>query len=105
MTVSRTRRLTPARADDLEPTPPRVRPCSLSVSCSAFLGFLDHQQIVATAGSEQASASLVAPVSIGRYARRRVPDINVFVRHSQRSAERVAVGLALVRQQVNAGKL
>jgi hypothetical protein len=31
--------------------------------------------------------------------------MNVFVRHSQRSAERVAVGLALMRQQVNAGKL
>ena len=31
--------------------------------------------------------------------------MTVFVRRSQRSAERVAVGLALMRQQVNAGKL
>jgi hypothetical protein len=31
--------------------------------------------------------------------------MNVFVRRSQRSAERVALGFALMRQQVNAGKL
>ena len=31
--------------------------------------------------------------------------MNLLVRRSQRSAERVAVGLALMRQQVNAGKL
>jgi hypothetical protein len=34
-----------------------------------------------------------------------VTDINVFVRRSRRSAEREAVGRALMRQQVNAGKL
>jgi hypothetical protein len=34
-----------------------------------------------------------------------VTDINVFVRRSRRSAEREAVGHALMRQQVNAGKL
>jgi hypothetical protein len=34
-----------------------------------------------------------------------VTDINVFVRRSRRSAEREAVGLALMRQRVNAGKL
>jgi hypothetical protein len=33
-----------------------------------------------------------------------VTDINVFVRRSRRSAEREAVGLALMRQQVNAGR-
>ena len=32
-------------------------------------------------------------------------DINVFVRRSRRSAEREAVGLALMRRQVNAGRL
>jgi hypothetical protein len=34
-----------------------------------------------------------------------VIDINVFVRPSQRNAEREAVGLARIRQQVKAGKL
>ena len=32
-------------------------------------------------------------------------DVNVFVRRSRRNAEREAVGLALMRQQVNVGKL
>jgi hypothetical protein len=36
---------------------------------------------------------------------RRVTDINVFVRPSRRNAEREAVGLARMRQQVKAGKL
>jgi hypothetical protein len=33
-----------------------------------------------------------------------VTDINAFVHRSRHSAEREAVGLALVRQQVNAGR-
>jgi len=33
-----------------------------------------------------------------------VTDINVFVRRSEQDAEREAVGLALLRRQVNAGK-
>jgi hypothetical protein len=34
-----------------------------------------------------------------------VTDIDVFVRRSERNAEREAVGLALLRRQVKAGKL
>jgi hypothetical protein len=62
--------------------------------------------VVAAGGGERCRrALLVAAVRIARYAGRRVPDINVFARRSRRSAQRVAVGLAVMRQQVNAGKL
>ena len=44
-------------------------------------------------------------VWIAGYAGRRVTDINVFVRRSERHAEREAVGLALLSQRVKAGKL
>ena len=52
-----------------------------------------------------AARNLVARVWIARYAGRRVSDINAFVRRSECNPARKAVGDALMRQQVKAGKL
>ena len=60
---------------------------------------------VASANTAAPRAHPLAPVWIASYAGRRVTDINVFVRLSRRNAEREAVGLARMRQQVKAGKL
>ena len=60
---------------------------------------------VASANTAPPRAHPLAPVWIASYAGRRVTDINVFVGLSRRNAEREAVGLARMRQQVKAGKL
>jgi hypothetical protein len=60
---------------------------------------------VPSANTAAPRAHPLAPVWIASYAGRRVTDINVFVRLSRRNAEREAVGLARMRQQVKAGKL
>jgi hypothetical protein len=91
------RRLKPSCGGLQVPSPPpaqALHPKTLTRSLSA-----------PTRAGECAASNLVATVWIASHGGCHVIDINVFVRPSQRNAEREAVGLARIRQQVKAGKL